>query len=135
MMKMKVFMAVLIGLLCASAITLHAAENALVTEFRTFVENAEKEGKNYTEQQWNEANKTFDVLVDKFKKQKDSLTKEERDAVHDLIGRYKAAVTNSGFDSAIKGVTDTYNTVADATTDAWNETKSFFKGVFKKKDK
>jgi len=134
-MKLKLLLTVVIGMICSSAIHSQAAENPLVSDFKTFIQTVETDGKNYTKEQWDEANKQFDVLVDRFKKQKDSLSQEEKDVIHDAIGRYKAAVTNSGFDSAIKGMTKTYNTVANATTDAFHETQSFFKGLFKKKDK
>lgn len=135
-MKPKLLVTVLVGMMCSFFFTLRAGENPLVTEFKTFVATVEENGKNYTEEQWKESNAKFDALVDKFKEQKDTLSQEEKDVIHDAIGRYKGLVTNSGFDSAIKGVTKTYDKVAGATTDAWNETKSFFSGMFKKdKDK
>jgi len=134
-MRFKIIMTVLVGMMFSLNGTLSAAKNQLVSDLTALVVSAEKNGAKYTEQQWKEANAQFDALVEKFKAQKDSMTEKERGEVHDLIGRYRAAVTNSGCESAIKEVTNTYNKVADATTDAWNETKSFFKGVFKKKDK
>lgn len=130
-MNLKLLVTVLVGMMSSFSLALHAGENPLVTEFKTFIATVEENGKNYTEEQWKESNAKFDALVDKFKAQKDTLSQEEKDVIHDAIGRYKGLVTNSGLDSAIKGVTKTYDKVADATTDAWNETKSFFDGLFK----
>lgn len=132
-MKMKIILIVLAAFVCSISFQASAATKNIVADFKTLVEKVEKNGSEFTEKQWNRANDDFSSLVEKFKKNKEKFTNEERSQIHDYIGRYKAAVMNCDFESIKNGAVEVYNTVADAASEAFQETKSFIKGVFSKK--
>jgi len=133
-MKRKILFTVLtcmVSLFLSSS----ASAKSFAAEFKTFVDTVEANYKNYSEEQWKALNEQFDKYVSEFKAKKDSMSDEDRKSVHDDIGRYRGVVTNSGCDSAIKAVTNTCDKIGQSTTEAYNEVKGFFNGLFKKKDK
>lgn len=133
-MKMNVkLMIVALAAFVFLSVSSQASAQSLAAEFKAFVDTVEANGKNYTEQQWKVLNEQFDKMVEEYKVKKESISDADRKSIHDDIGRYKGVVMNSDFDSAKKAVTETYNDVAQSTTEAYNEVKGFFNGLFKKK--
>lgn len=65
-------------------------------DLKDFVEKIQEEGKDYTLDQWKEANERFQKLLDKINSNED-LTKEELEEMAKLQGQYAATVfQNSG---------------------------------------
>lgn len=82
-------------LAAASAGLLGACQSgSRIDELKDFVEEVSENGKDYTEEQWEEANQEFDELMEKIKSY-DDLTQEELGEVAKLQGVYAAKAFQS----------------------------------------
>ena len=72
------------------------SQKGRMDDLKDFVEKIQEEGKDYTLDQWKEANERFQKLLDKINSYED-LTKEELEEMAKLQGQYAATVfQNSG---------------------------------------
>ena len=72
------------------------SQKGRMDDLKDFVEKIQEEGKDYTLDQWEEANERFQKLLDKINSYED-LTKEELEEMAKLQGQYAATVfKNSG---------------------------------------
>ena len=72
------------------------SQKGRMDDLKDFVEKIQEEGKDYTLDQWKEANERFQKLLDKINSYED-LTKEELEEMAKLQGQYAATVfKNSG---------------------------------------
>lgn len=67
------------------------SQKGRMDDLKDFVEKIQEEGKDYTLDQWKEANERFQKLLDKINSYED-LTKEELEEMAKLQGQYAATV-------------------------------------------
>ncbi len=81
------------GILCLSACQ---SKSSRIDDLKDFVEEIQKDGEDYTQEQWEKANKKFSQLLDKINSYED-LSEDELKEVAKLQGQYAATVfKNSG---------------------------------------
>lgn len=94
-MRMKKYILPLLaaGILCLSACQ---SKSSRIDDLKDFVEEIQKDGEDYTQEQWEKANKKFSQLLDKINSYED-LSEDELKEVAKLQGQYAATVfKNSG---------------------------------------
>lgn len=94
-MRMKKY---ILPLLAAGILSLSACQSksSRIDDLKDFVEEIQKDGEDYTQEQWEKANKKFSQLLDKINSYKD-LSEDELKEVAKLQGQYAATVfKNSG---------------------------------------
>ncbi len=93
-MKRNILFALLAaGMLCFTACN---SKSSRIEDLKEFVEELKEDSQDYTEEQWEEAKKKFDQLLDKINSY-DDLSQEELEEVARLQGQYAATVfKNSG---------------------------------------
>ena len=81
------------GILCLSACQ---SKSSRIDDLKDFVEEIQKDGEDYTQEQWEKANKKFSQLLNKINSYED-LSEDELKEVAKLQGQYAATVfKNSG---------------------------------------
>jgi hypothetical protein len=81
------------GILCLSACQ---SKSSRIDDLKDFVEEIQKDGEDYTQEQWKKANEKFSQLLDKINSYED-LSEDELKEVAKLQGQYAATVfKNSG---------------------------------------
>ncbi len=94
-MRMKKY---ILPLLAAGILSLSACQSksSRIDDLKDFVEEIQKDGEDYTQEQWEKANKKFSQLLDKINSYED-LSEDELKEVAKLQGQYAATVfKNSG---------------------------------------
>lgn len=94
-MRMKKYILPLLaaGILCLSACQ---SKSSRIDDLKDFVEEIQKDGEDYTQEQWEKANKKFSQLLNKINSYED-LSEDELKEVAKLQGQYAATVfKNSG---------------------------------------
>ena len=88
----------ILPLLAAGILSLSACQSksSRIDDLKDFVEEIQKDGEDYTQEQWEKANKKFSQLLDKINSYED-LSEDELKEVAKLQGQYAATVfKNSG---------------------------------------
>lgn len=94
-MRMKKY---ILPLLAAGILSLSACQSksSRIDDLKDFVEEIQKDGEDYTQEQWEKANEKFSQLLDKINSYED-LSEDELKEVAKLQGQYAATVfKNSG---------------------------------------
>lgn len=94
-MRMKKY---ILPLLAAGILSLSACQSksSRIDDLKDFVEEIQKDGEDYTQEQWEKANKKFSQLLNKINSYED-LSEDELKEVAKLQGQYAATVfKNSG---------------------------------------
>lgn len=91
MKKNFIFLLVTLAFLCFSSCQ---SQHSRIDGLKDFVEEIQKDGQNYTSDQWEKANERFSQLLEKINSFED-LTEEELEEVAKLQGQYAAAVFKS----------------------------------------
>lgn len=94
-MRMKKY---ILPLLAAGILSLSACQSksSRIDDLKDFVEEIQKDSEDYTQEQWEKANKKFSQLLDKINSYED-LSEDELKEVAKLQGQYAATVfKNSG---------------------------------------
>ena len=89
-MRMKKY---ILPLLAAGILSLSACQSksSRIDDLKDFVEEIQKDGEDYTQEQWEKANKKFSQLLDKINSYED-LSEDELKEVAKLQGQYAATV-------------------------------------------
>ena len=88
----------ILPLLAAGILSLSACQSksSRIDDLKDFVEEIQKDGEDYTQEQWEKANKKFSQLLDKINSYED-LSEDELKEVSKLQGQYASTVfKNSG---------------------------------------
>ena len=88
----------ILPLLAAGILSLSACQSksSRIDDLKDFVEEIQKDGEDYTQEQWKKANEKFSQLLDKINSYED-LSEDELKEVAKLQGQYAATVfKNSG---------------------------------------
>lgn len=88
----------ILPLLAAGILSLSACQSksSRIDDLKDFVEEIQKDGEDYTQEQWEKANEKFSQLLDKINSYED-LSEDELKEVAKLQGQYAATVfKNSG---------------------------------------
>ena len=88
----------ILPLLAAGILSLSACQSksSRIDDLKDFVEEIQKDGKDYSQEQWEKANEKFSQLLDKINSYED-LSEDELKEVAKLQGQYAATVfKNSG---------------------------------------
>ncbi len=78
-----------------------------IEEFKSFVEEVSEECSDYTEEQWEDVSKEFEVLVKKAEKYED-LTTEEKLELAKTQAKYAGIQAKKGINKVIDGVKDLF---------------------------
>ena len=88
---MKKYIVIALWALVALSIGACQSKSSRIDDLRDFVEEIQKESKDYTSEQWEKANERFNQLLDKLNAY-DDLSQEELEEMARLQGQYAATV-------------------------------------------
>lgn len=98
----KIIVALMAAL--AAVLVLSSCKESLPKRFEIFANQVEKRADKLSEDDWKKVNAQFEKLLKEYKDNRDSYNADEKKQINQAIGRYAAAVTKSGFNSAIKAL-------------------------------
>ena len=97
---------------------LASCSRPLADRMENFVSKAEAKYEQYSEQDWAKSQEQFEALVQEYKDNFDSFTKEEKDRINKAMGKYTGILLK-------KGVTEAGNAIQEAVEGA----TEFLKGL------
>ncbi len=96
-------------ILCA-VVLMASCTNMLPQQFASLADKVEKNGANFSEEQWNKVTDQFDKLLEQYNANADKFNAEQKEKINSSIGRFQAAVLKAGLgqlgsaiDGAIEG--------------------------------
>ena len=112
-------------LAAAAALLFASCTQSLPQRMDAFVANVEKNADTYTEEDWEQANETFEELCEEYKETKGSLTGDEVKQVRDAMSRYTSQVVKSG----VRSVRDAIEEIGNELPGLFEDLGSIFRGI------
>lgn len=122
---MKRFLALMIAALCALLLTASCDRFSLPGRMEALADTVEKNGANYTQEQWEQSNEKFQKLVEEYQNNKGSLTTDEAKRFRNASGRYFAAAVKSG----VANISSSIEEIGKQIPGVIDEIGDFFKGL------
>ena len=101
---MRVITRVLIAI--ATIMILVSWGKPLSTRMNEYVENVEKNYKNWTKEDWERSGEKYAKLLEEYKQNYDSYTLEEKATINRAIGRYNGILLKQGLEGAGQKIKD-----------------------------
>ena len=112
-------------LAAAAALLFASCTQSLPQRMDAFVANVEKNADTYTEEDWEQANETFEELCEEYKENKGSLTGDEVKQIRDAMSRYTSQVVKSG----VRSVRDAIEEIGNELPGLFEDLGSIFRGI------
>ena len=93
-------------------------------KFDQYVDEVEKNYKNWTDEDWEISKEKYRKLLEEYETNYESLTQEERDNINKAIGRYHGILLKNGFkkvDESINGFIDRLPSMFEGFMSAFEE--------------
>lgn len=103
-MRMKRILALTLAALCALLFAVSCDRMSIPGRMEALAAAVEKDGDNYTQDQWEKSNEKFDKLYQEFHEKKGSLTQDEIKRFRNASAQYFKAAVKAGFNSISSSV-------------------------------
>ena len=122
---MNRFLALMLAALCALLLAASCDRLSLPGRMEALAATVEKNGDNYTQDQWVKSNEKFDKLYKEFLDKKGSLTQDEIKRFRDASAKYFKTAVKAGFNS----ISSTVEEIGEQVPGIFEEVGEFLKSL------
>lgn len=122
---MNRFLTMMLAALCALLLAASCDRMSLPGRMESLAATVEKNGADYTQDQWEKSNEKFDKLYKEFMDKKGSLTQDEIKRFHDASAQYVKTAFKAGF----QDISSTLEGIGEQLPGLIEEIGGFFKSL------